>query len=326
MSWSGGHDSLAWHFDKRGVHTVQSGYRLALSQKISAIVSNSSVSHNWRETLWRLNLPPKVKFFVWRACWNVIPCLENLWKRKDIDSPRCDRCAAPVESSTQAIFWCKEVQNIWINAGFPSLLAGVHLLPVLEVVSFASSVLGRDELGHLCMITWAIGENRNSIYNSGKGKRPELMVSGTVSLLSEFQDSKLVLSTRNSPAIRDDKGLVIAAHSNQLPGLFNVDVGELIALREGFLLGLFYNLHVDFSKFVSPTVVSFLNVLAPLVGESKFIVQDIKSMFLAVGICKSLASSKSRNSLALQLALLAFSSAWERLWQDYCSFASCSSL
>ncbi|KAK3189493.1 hypothetical protein Dsin_029054 [Dipteronia sinensis] len=110
-------------------------------------------------------------------------------------------------------------------------------------------------------------------------------------------------------AIWDDKGLVIAAQSNQLVGSFNADVGELIALREGLLLALFYNLQVDFAEVVSPTVVSFLNDPTPLVGESKFIVQDIKSMFLAIGICKSLAISKSGNSLALRLELLAFSSA-----------------
>ncbi|TXG66315.1 hypothetical protein EZV62_007590 [Acer yangbiense] len=96
----------------------------------------------------------------------------------------------------------------------------------------------------------AIWGNRNSLYNSGKGKISELVVSGAMSLLSEFQKSKSVLSTQISPgasrscpdwlapppsrlklnmvvalrknvkfigigaAIRDAKGLVLAARSN----------------------------------------------------------------------------------------------------------------
>ncbi|KAK3204299.1 hypothetical protein Dsin_018345 [Dipteronia sinensis] len=368
ISWSGGSDSLAWRFDKRGVYTVQSGYRLALSQKVSASAYTSSIAHHWWETFWRLKLPPKVKVFVWRACWNALPSLENLWKRKVIGSLRCDRCAGPVESSCHAIFWCKEVQKIWNCAGFPSLFAAVQHLPVLDVVSFASSLLGMDELGRFCMVAWAIWENRNSIFNSNKAVQhlPVLdVVSFASSLLgmdelgrfcmvawaiwenrnSIFNSSiglaligllpppgrlklntaivlhKNGLSIGVGAAIRDDKGLVLAAQSNQLAGVLNTDVGELIALWEGLLLALFYNLQVDLAEVVSPTMVSFLNDPAPLMGESKFIVQDIKSMFLAVGVCKSIAVSKSRNSLALKLALLAFSSARERLWLNSSSFA-----
>ncbi|TXG48886.1 hypothetical protein EZV62_024761 [Acer yangbiense] len=110
------------------------------------------------------------------------------------------------------------------------------------------------------------------------------------------------------------KGLVLAARSNLLPGMFTVEVGELIALREGLLLAQFYNLSVDVVEINSRLVVSFLNDSIPHVGESNFIVKDIKAMFLDVGISKCLAVSRSGNSLALKLALLAFSSVRERLW------------
>ncbi|KAK3205324.1 hypothetical protein Dsin_019370 [Dipteronia sinensis] len=110
-------------------------------------------------------------------------------------------------------------------------------------------------------------------------------------------------SIRTGAAIRDDKGRVLAARFNQLSGSFNLKAGELIALREGLLLALFYNLHVDIAEVASPNVVSILNDLAPPVGGSKFLIKDIKAMFLDVGICKSQVISKAGNSLAHKLAL-----------------------
>ena len=70
---------------------------------------------------------------------------------------------------------------------------------------------------------------------------------------------------------------------------------------------------------VSPSLVSILNDSVPLVGESKFIVNDIKVLLSVVGIVKCLEVSKSRNSFAHMLALAAFSSVREFLWLDFSS-------
>ena len=70
-------------------------------------------------------------------------------------------------------------------------------------------------------------------------------------------------------AIRDDKGLVLAARSNQLPGIFSATNGELIALREGLLLAKFLNLQVDIAEMISPSLAFMLNDSKPLEGESK---------------------------------------------------------
>ncbi|KAK2655354.1 hypothetical protein Ddye_008406 [Dipteronia dyeriana] len=79
-------------------------------------------------------------------------------------------------------------------------------------------------------------------------------------------------------AIRDDKGKVLSTRSNQLLGNFNSIVGELITLRKSLLLAQFYNILVDLVK------------------------------------CQAI--SRSGNTLAHKLALLAFSFAREFLWLD----------
>ncbi|KAK3204934.1 hypothetical protein Dsin_018980 [Dipteronia sinensis] len=63
ISWRKSIDFLLWHFDKSCVYTINSGYRVACTQNLEALVSNSSISCNWLKTLWSLNLPPKVHIF-----------------------------------------------------------------------------------------------------------------------------------------------------------------------------------------------------------------------------------------------------------------------
>ena len=117
ISWQGGVDYLAWHFEKNEQYSVKSGYQLAISNKIRESGSNSFVSQSWWLRMWRLHIPPKVKIFVWRACLNAFPSLQNLCTRKVIASPRCCRCSSPVESVAHAIFWCKEAKRCWRFSG-----------------------------------------------------------------------------------------------------------------------------------------------------------------------------------------------------------------
>ncbi|KAI9160611.1 hypothetical protein LWI28_009943 [Acer negundo] len=100
----GGDDFLLWHFDKTCMYYVQSGYRIATENALFASVSNQAMSSKWWELLWSLNVPPKVCIFIWRACWNALPFLENLWKRKSVDNPVCPLCEAQRETTSHALF------------------------------------------------------------------------------------------------------------------------------------------------------------------------------------------------------------------------------
>ncbi|KAK3225296.1 hypothetical protein Dsin_005158 [Dipteronia sinensis] len=61
------HDSLQWHFDKKGNYSVKSGYKVGkmLQNRDSP---SGSIDKSWWRDLWRLKTPPKVKGFIWRAC------------------------------------------------------------------------------------------------------------------------------------------------------------------------------------------------------------------------------------------------------------------
>ena len=81
-------DEVLWHFHKRGEYSVKSGYQLALNLKFPNEPSSSSDSNSrqWK-FLWMLELPEKIKIFMWRVTKNILPTAENLWGRKSLQEP-----------------------------------------------------------------------------------------------------------------------------------------------------------------------------------------------------------------------------------------------
>ncbi|KAK3206927.1 hypothetical protein Dsin_020973 [Dipteronia sinensis] len=59
ISFSGGQDSVSWHYENSGIYYLRSGYSLAYSEMISESVSNFTIVCKWWSSLWKLNLPPK---------------------------------------------------------------------------------------------------------------------------------------------------------------------------------------------------------------------------------------------------------------------------
>lgn len=61
----------------------------------------------------------KIKIFLWRATKNLLPTGENLWKRKCLQDPICQRCCRTVETINHALLECKATKKIWMHAPFP---------------------------------------------------------------------------------------------------------------------------------------------------------------------------------------------------------------
>ena len=62
----------------------------------------------WRE-VWRLEVPSKVKNFVWRACKEALPTKANLCRRRIILEATYEACKEENEDVSHAIFFCSSV-------------------------------------------------------------------------------------------------------------------------------------------------------------------------------------------------------------------------
>lgn len=85
-------DIVAWHYEKSGIFTVRSTYRLAIrleDMKRSVQGSSSSpwgVRSLWNK-VWKLQVPEKVRIFIWRANVGNHECMQYMWNGGGIGVP-----------------------------------------------------------------------------------------------------------------------------------------------------------------------------------------------------------------------------------------------
>ncbi|KAM2729014.1 hypothetical protein EV1_000452 [Malus domestica] len=84
LSHAGSDDRLVWHYATNGSYSVKSGYSMALKLMEDSALGrkgrgNPSESNKLKlvwNNIWRLQVPHKIKIFIWRCCNNALaPCL-----------------------------------------------------------------------------------------------------------------------------------------------------------------------------------------------------------------------------------------------------------
>lgn len=60
-----------------------------------------------------LHVPPKVKHMIWRASYNAIPTLCNLWRRNVMNSVQYSRCQVGSEDTVHDLLSCPALYVIW---------------------------------------------------------------------------------------------------------------------------------------------------------------------------------------------------------------------
>lgn len=90
-------DIAAWHYEKTGICTVRSAYRLAVRLEDRDRNVQGSSSSPWGERsmwnkVWKLQVPEKVRIFIWRVISAGLPTKLNKWKRTLETSKVCSIC------------------------------------------------------------------------------------------------------------------------------------------------------------------------------------------------------------------------------------------
>ena len=156
-------DFLVWPYSRTGMYQVRSGYHLLGESHGNGVASSSDTDgqRKFWNSLWKLNVPNKVKFFLWRACTDSIPTMLNLCKWKIVPSAVCNHCHVGEEYVLHALWSCEAVCSVWCSCfpALPSEFSRVNSFrELLELVVYSSL-----NFEVFAMVCWALWNRRNKM-------------------------------------------------------------------------------------------------------------------------------------------------------------------
>ncbi|KAM0829092.1 hypothetical protein ACQ4PT_067093 [Festuca glaucescens] len=148
-------DHAAWHYDKRGLFSVKSAYKvLELSSENDRQAGTASGERGsawekniWKQ-LWRLDCPPKVHHFLWHVGHDSMPLRMNI-ERKHIDlDTRCAICNCYFENGGHLFVTCSIAKKAWnaldlghVRYSLAKCTSGMDLLDIILKLPYSQKML-----------------------------------------------------------------------------------------------------------------------------------------------------------------------------------------
>jgi ribonuclease HI len=181
---------IAWQFEKSGIFSVKSAYRLALSNDDNLGTTGSSSSPMgerivWKQ-VWKLPVRPKVWTFIWKFIHNALPTNENRHYRHISTDALCEMCNCDSEDSYHATIMCphakalrKAMRRWW---KFPKDDELLNTGPEWFLVLLSNK--DEKEMANLAMIMWRAWTVRNKVTRAGES----LSINDSVEYLKRLND------------------------------------------------------------------------------------------------------------------------------------------
>ncbi|XP_057249396.1 uncharacterized protein LOC130590838 [Beta vulgaris subsp. vulgaris] len=160
-------DVITWAFTKDGVYSVKTAYMLGKMFNLDGF-------HEAWVKLWKVEVSPKVRLFLWRLCTGTLPTRALLHYRHMLEHNCCSWCGEE-ETVSHALFLCPRVTDLWSESGCEQLIDGVAQKSMQEVV--ASWATSAEKLHRRAMLlAWHIWMERNAkVFNNAHTANPILL-------------------------------------------------------------------------------------------------------------------------------------------------------
>ncbi|KAM1756683.1 hypothetical protein ACFX11_006024 [Malus domestica] len=133
-------DRLIWAATKNGRYTVKSGYRWLQSRSLSMrdhrLPLVRFIPEKLWNCIWKVDVPPKIRHFLWNSMHNIVATKANLYKRRSTTSPTCPICLGDDEIVEHLFLVCPWVQAVWCAFVFNQ----VRINPLNVVLAISNAV------------------------------------------------------------------------------------------------------------------------------------------------------------------------------------------
>ncbi|CAL8167914.1 unnamed protein product [Prunus armeniaca] len=311
-------DKLIWHYDQSGKYSVMSGYMVACMKKQRENGMEGSSTQDgtflWKK-LWSLQVPNKIKFFLWRCIWGFLPSRKNLYHKKILNSPICPRCGKKVESVIHAIWACSEVKAIWSLSPWSANRHEWRITSFKDLWQAVIVVSSKQEVDLFAFLCWDIWNDRNNLLFQGRSLESVSVFNKALAYQTEFYSVTLApicSHNRQGPSqssvnwhapldgqykinvdgaaklagllrgvgvvIRNGNKEFMAACSQQVIGHFSAQAMELTAAKEGLQFAYDLGFRDIVLEMDAQGVVDRINSNEECFEAEGNIVEDIKEM------------------------------------------------
>jgi hypothetical protein len=167
-------DALLWIDSASGIFTTKSEHHLFTSNRPLPVSPVSSVT--WKEP-WKLELNHRLKLFLWKMVWNIVPTRDRICKSicsSQLDTT-CSLCSHTTNSLIHLFFSCPIAQVIWQHSFWPMdiiVLCISNLSVWLNIVLHPSTIGIPFEDTHLFQIFAMVAcdniwRSRNKAHHDG---------------------------------------------------------------------------------------------------------------------------------------------------------------
>jgi ribonuclease HI len=185
-------DKLIWAGTNNGMFSIRSAYHLEVERRNRDNWSTSSLPFavpTWRR-LWKLNLPRFILLFLWRACNDILPTKNNLYKRKVVTDQLCPMCGSEAESNSHVQWRCDSARAVWGCCRGPIQKSSVEAEDFFDIFTFLCARLEDEELELFATIAHKIWSRRNRVVFGGAVLPPTILIKEATEFVEEFRKSQ----------------------------------------------------------------------------------------------------------------------------------------
>lgn len=175
-------DRLAWVRTKEGQYSVKIGYQLWHNLNVGA---SNVIQNEGRKRIWRLDVPHKIKVFLWRFFRNNLPVRKRLRSKGVILPITSPMCTQDIEHQLHVFFDCQFASQCWRCIGVTYDMQVVTFAPewLLNKLKMTSS----DEMMRIDVVLWGIWFWRNKRVWENIQVTPALAVDWSSKMLAEWK-------------------------------------------------------------------------------------------------------------------------------------------
>nr|XP_017256449.1 PREDICTED: uncharacterized protein LOC108226007 [Daucus carota subsp. sativus] len=208
-------DTLVWLGDKCSFSS-----KVILKRIVPASTSSNPRQRIW-SLIWSLKVPPKIRIFLWKIQWGVLPTKSLLHSRMPDLNPMCVKCGNRVETLNHLLWECEVAKWVWkfiaIWWNLESKFRRLNSFSLEIIMSFQRSAVS-SRVWHtvVAAAVWSIWLARNELVFQSTSPSRSCLLNLIFTRISKWGEASKLIPFSADPLWKSNPNGAVAIYFNKL--------------------------------------------------------------------------------------------------------------